>query len=74
MMSQPTTPAKESCLELETNLKNLFLIFDEDDSGAIDATELKHIIERLGKSPTPEEMVEVISIVDYTDDGEVGHT
>jgi hypothetical protein len=72
MMSAPMTEAKEAILDLDTQLRQLFDIFDEGGEGSITTDELRHIIQRLGKNTTEGELEAVIRIVDYTNDGVVG--
>eukprot|EP01065_Artemidia_motanka_P030537 TRINITY_DN36577_c0_g1_i1.p1 TRINITY_DN36577_c0_g1~~TRINITY_DN36577_c0_g1_i1.p1 ORF type:complete len:156 (+),score=55.22 TRINITY_DN36577_c0_g1_i1:55-522(+) len=48
----------------DQQLKEAFTLFDQDNSGEIDADELKHAVKGLGYKITPEEIDEMLSKID----------
>lgn len=67
-----TGESKREILKQFSDLRKLFHFFDEDGSGEISTEELGGIVEGLGKHPTQKELDELIKVVDYTNDGDVG--
>ena len=52
-------------------LKGVFEMFDVDGSGAIDAKELKQVMQNLGMNPTEEEVNRMMQEADEDDSGEI---
>ncbi|OQR98009.1 hypothetical protein ACHHYP_09293 [Achlya hypogyna] len=52
-----------------TDVRAIFRRFDEDDSGSIDAGELKHLLMALGQPVTDEQLPQILSIIDTGGDG-----
>ena len=46
-----------------TQLRKFFLNFDDDDSGTMSVEEMSNFVRRLGKSPSEEELAEVLDVV-----------
>ena len=59
--------------EIEDDLKDAFLVFDQDGNGLISAAELKHVMTYLGEKMTEEEVDEMISFGDVDGDGQLNY-
>ena len=59
--------------DLESQLREAFNIFDQDNSGNIDATEMKQIMEAVSphENFSVEEINQMIKTVDHDDSGEI---
>lgn len=55
----------------EAELKQVFMLFDRDRSGAISASELKHVMNNLGEHVSDEQVQEMITLADPGGDGEL---
>merc|ERR1711924_45384 len=55
----------------EQDLREAFAVFDKDNSGTIDASELAEVMKTLGESLTAEEIQEMIKEADIDGDGQV---
>ncbi|KAL2323510.1 hypothetical protein Fmac_027889 [Flemingia macrophylla] len=54
-------------------LKDAFKVFDRDNDGYISATELRHVMMRLGERLTEEEVEQMIRVADMDGDGRVSY-
>ena len=52
-------------------MREAFKMFDTDNSGSIDTTELKQAMQALGHSPTDEEVSEMVRQVDVDESGTI---
>merc|ERR550537_1094921 len=52
-------------------MKEAFMVFDRDKSGAVSAAELKHVMCNLGEQVTNEEVEDMIREADVDGDGEL---
>ena len=46
--------------EQEDQIKQAWALFDNDNSGTIESSELKDVMRKLGLNPTPEELKDII--------------
>ena len=49
-------------------------MFDDDNSGVIDAGELRQVMHKLGLKPSDEELQEIINDIDRDGDGTIDYT
>jgi calmodulin len=66
MMSQQT-----ESVDLETELRATFRIFDKDNNGTISASELHQVMSSVGEDLTKEEIDEMIREADRDGDGAI---
>ena len=59
--------------EQEDQIRQAWLLFDDDDSGQIDANELKKVMISLGLNPTQEELDDIIQDIDRDNDGTIDY-
>ncbi|CAM6100341.1 unnamed protein product [Calypogeia fissa] len=57
----------------EEEHREAFRVFDRDDSGWIDATELRTVMTRLGEEVTDDEVAEMIREADFDGDGHINY-
>jgi len=53
------------------SLRQAFALFDKDDSGSIDASELKACLRAMGHYPTPMELEDLMRRMDTDGNGEI---
>ena len=58
---------KWNCISNVSEIKDLFKLFDQDDSGSVSYDELAKIVRGLGQNPTEKELEEMFKQLD--DDG-----
>lgn len=59
--------------EMDDELREIFKIFDRNQDGFIDSTELKDVLNRLGENITDEEVMEMIKEADVDGDKMVSY-
>ena len=59
--------------EQEDQIKQAWLLFDDDNSGTIEAHELKKVMITLGLNPTQEELDDIIQDIDRDNDGTIDY-
>lgn len=57
--------------DTETELRQAFRVFDQDDSGSISADELRHVMKSIGENLTDEEFDEMLKMADTNGDGQI---
>ena len=57
----------------ERELRDVFTVFDKDQSGTISADELKSVMKVIGEKLTEQEIEDAIRLADTTGDGEVDY-
>jgi calmodulin len=57
----------------EDEIREAFLLFDNDGNGFISATELRHVMTSLGETLTDEEVEELMSEADSNGDGQIDY-
>ena len=57
----------------EKELRDVFAVFDKDQSGTISAGELKSVMRIVGEKLTEQEIEDAIRLADTTGDGEVDY-
>jgi calmodulin len=57
----------------ERELRDVFTVFDKDQSGTICADELKSVMKVIGEKLTEQEIEDAIRLADTTGDGEVDY-
>ncbi len=57
----------------EKELRDVFTVFDKDQSGTISADELKSVMKVIGEKLTEQEIEDAIRLADTTGDGEVDY-
>ena len=57
----------------EKELRDVFTVFDKDQSGTISAEELKSVMQEIGEKLTEQEIEDAIKMADTTGDGEVDY-
>ena len=76
MTAVKPAPVKKVFMDHMALLQKLFDLFDSSGSGVpgddeISTEEIFYIVERLGKSPSQEEIQHLVNLVDYTGDGSI---
>ena len=59
--------------EQEDQIKQAWALFDNDNSGTIESSELKDVMRKLGLNPTPEELKDIIQDIDRDNDGSIDY-
>lgn len=62
---------KSSTTDVEAELRAAFAVFDSDNSGCIDAKELKSVMSSIGENLTDAEIDEMIKMADTDGDGNI---
>ena len=57
----------------EKELRDVFMVFDKDQSGTISAEELRNVMRVIGEKLTDQEIEDAIKLADTTGDGEVSY-
>jgi calmodulin len=57
----------------EKELRDVFMVFDKDQSGTISADELRNVMRVIGEKLTDQEIEDAIKLADTTGDGEVSY-
>ena len=57
----------------EKELRDVFMVFDKDQSGTISADELRNVMKVIGEKLTDQEIEDAIKLADTTGDGEVSY-
>jgi calmodulin len=57
----------------EKELRDVFMVFDKDQSGTISAEELRNVMRVIGEKLTDQEIEDAIRLADTTGDGEVSY-
>ena len=57
----------------EEELRDVFKVFDKDNSGFISASELKEVSSKLGRNPTDEDVKEMMKETDLDEDGKISY-
>lgn len=57
----------------EKELRDVFMVFDKDQSGTISAEELRTVMKVIGEKLTDQEIEDAIKLADTTGDGEVSY-
>ena len=57
----------------EEELRDVFKVFDKDNSGFISASELKEVSSKLGRNLTDEDVKEMMKETDLDEDGKISY-
>ena len=57
----------------EEELRDVFKVFDKDNSGFISASELKEVSSKLGRNLTDEDVTEMMKETDLDEDGKISY-
>ena len=57
----------------EEELRDVFKVFDKDNSGFISASELKEVSSKLGRNLTEEDVKEMMKETDLDEDGKISY-
>ena len=57
----------------EEQLRDVFKVFDKDNSGFISASELKEVSSKLGRNLTDEDVKEMMKETDLDEDGKISY-
>ena len=60
--------------EQEDQIKQAWQLFDDDNSGVIDSSELRSVMHKLGLKPSQEELDEIIRDIDKDGDGTIDYS
>lgn len=60
-------------VDLESDIREAFRIFDKDGSGLISADELRHVMTSIGEKLTEEEFNEMLAEADINGDGSINY-
>jgi len=57
----------------EEELRDVFKVFDKDNSGSISASELKEVSSKLGRNLTDEDVKKMMKETDLDEDGKISY-